>query len=75
MKITNNFAAQQLSKKQMIAIKGGDIECYVRYKDVNGDYFDEKGIVGGANTLGEAAQLVSQKYTSIGFEMTAIKCD
>lgn len=74
MKTLHKYLNQRLSKKQMVNIKGGDIDCYIRYQDADGNYFDEKGTVAGAATIGEAANLMSKKYAAIGYEMSAIKC-
>lgn len=74
MKSMNNFAAQQLSKKQMNEVKGGDIECIVRWRNGKEEII-EQGLIGGANSTQEAVLAVETKYADMGFEVISVFCE
>lgn len=74
MKTLNKFVKHQLSKHEMNYIKGGDIECYMQYVAADGHTITEKGIIIEADTIGEAAVAIADKYASIGYRLEGIKC-
>lgn len=61
MKSMNNFAAQQLSKKQMNEVRGGDSHIWCTA------YFDdqEESGISTVDTEAEAERLLYQKYEGI----------
>lgn len=69
-----SFAAQQLTKKQMNEVKGGDINCTLRYMDDDGNMIKEEGTVGGANNAADAARLSGDKYATLGFKLVSVYC-
>lgn len=76
MKKLNNLAALQLTKAQMTQIRGGDIECIIKYENINDkeDIIIEEGTVGTATTTAQAAHIAEDKYTAMGYRLKGIEC-